>query len=366
MSLFAFAAAVPTFCASMGVDRALRTVCFGTGSMDGLIASTPAEAGESEVLLAVRGRGGGGNDGEPLLAGDPPLPALFGSSLVANPGDRKLVVRGSVLRREPGTIARPILAGLGSELGLDADPEAEPETERAAGLASAEFADIDTERWLGGGVGSGIDSMLSPTALCNNAFRHASSSASSVRGGSASASAAAPILLSTPSPPKGVSEDWTGNRYAGRSTVSVGSIKSTAAAAGFGFACGGSRRRRSSSRARMSTSAALAAVTRSSRRSRMTSTRPRRSFSRKEGAVESGAGDVAIRMGSGGRTTGLGAAGALAIFGDSGALFGVRGRPTRKRSRKVGDGVLLGGRFVLTESRESSEWLGLEWAGGRK
>ena len=73
-----------------------------------------------------------------------------------------------------------------------------------------------------------------------------------------------------------------------------------------------------------------------------------------------------MRTGSGGRTTGLGAAGALATFGDSGALLGVRGRPTRKRSRNVGDGVLLGGRLVLTESRESSEWFGLEWAGGRK
>lgn len=190
-------------------------------------------------------------------------------------------------------------------------------------------------------MGSGIESILNPTALCNNAFRHASSSASSGLGGSASASAAAPRLLSTPSPPNGASEDWTGNMYDGKSTISVGSTRSTAAVAGLG--AGGSRRFRSSSRARMSISAALAAVTRSSSRSRMTSTRPRRSFSRNDGAVERGAGPVAARTGTGGRTTGLAVTGGLAVLGDSGPLLlGVRGR-TRKRSRKVGEGVLIGG-----------------------
>lgn len=397
-------AAVPIFCANIGVESALRTVCFGTGSIDGLapisdgrpdpsLASDDlfgdggeidsdlvlsagergllALAGDNEVLLAVRARGGGGRD----AVGDDPDP--IGSSRIldtgdrlalglANPGERIPdlgVAGGRALNREPGIIERPI-AGAGVGLGVATDTDLDPEGAGVA-LADPTEGETDLERWLGGGVGSGIESMLNPTALCKSAFRHASSSVSSGRGGSASASTAAPTLLSTPNPPNGASEDWTGNWYAGRSTVSVGSIRSTTV--GRALACGGSLRLRSSSRARMSISAELAAVTKSSIRSRMTSTRPRRSFSRNDGAVDSGAGHVAVRTGSTGRTTGDGAGGGLVSLGDSGAaLLGVRGLPTRNRSRNVGEGVLAGGTADVGTSNESSEWFGLEWAGGRK
>lgn len=56
----------------------------------------------------------------------------------------------------------------------------------------------------------------------------------------------------------------------------------------------------------------------------------------------------------------------MAVLGDSGGLLGVLGRPTRKRSRKVGDGVFAGGAGWAGVSSESSEWFGFACAGGRK
>lgn len=244
----AFAAAVPTFCANMGVESARRTVCFGTGSMDGLptpisdgrpdpslesddllgdagdsdLALNAGEralaglAGDKEVLLAVRARGGGGS-----AVGEDPEP--IGSSRILDTGDRLALglanpgeripdlglAGGRALNREPGIMERPI-AGAGTGLGGTAEDGLDPEG-AGVDLADGTEGETDLERWLGGGVGSGMESMLSPTALCNSAFRHASSSASSGRGGSASASTAAPTLPSTPNPPKGASEDCTGN-----------------------------------------------------------------------------------------------------------------------------------------------------------
>jgi hypothetical protein len=80
-----------------------------------------------------------------------------------------------------------------------------------------------------------------------------------------------------------------------------------------------------------------------------------------------GAGHVTVLAGAEGLTIGAGKGGALAFFGDSGAaLLGVRGLPTRKRSRKVGEGVLAAATGGAGDSKDNSEWFGLEWAGGRK